>query len=73
MFSTLTAAPGLSLYTLVTAEPRAAAMAYAKHLVREQGVRLSAINYRRAPDGVITVTAPGAVGMRFPTPADNAR
>jgi hypothetical protein len=73
MFSTLTAAPGVSLYTLATTEPRAAAMAYAKHLVREQGVRLSTINYRRAPDGVITVTAPGTVGMRFPTPADNAR
>lgn len=74
MFSTIVEAQtGAEIYTHVTAEPRATAMAYAKHLVRNQGVALRTINYRRGPDGVIAVSAPGSLGMRFPTPEQSAR
>jgi hypothetical protein len=52
-------------YTVETPTPRATAMAYSKRLVRLHGVPLRQVNYRRGPDGVIMVTAPGHPALRF--------
>lgn len=55
-------------YTVETATPRATAMAYAKRLVRLHQVPLRQVNYRRGPDGVIMVSAPGHPALRFAIP-----
>jgi hypothetical protein len=63
------AAPrGRTTFAVESTDPRGAAMAYAKRLVREQGVRLRHVNYRRGPDGVLMVSAPGCLTIRFTTP-----
>jgi pyruvate/2-oxoglutarate dehydrogenase complex dihydrolipoamide acyltransferase (E2) component len=66
MLSAATMAPRTgATYTIETERPRASAMAYAKRLVREHGVALRDINYRRGPDGVLMVSGPACPSIRF--------
>ena len=60
--------PAISTITVETEQPRVGAMAYAKRLIREHGLRLSQVNYRRGPDGVLVVSAPGHSHVRFAVP-----
>jgi hypothetical protein len=66
-------ADGLATETIETESPRAAAMTYAKQLVRREGVALGMINYRRGPDGAIVVSVLGRATRRFVTPTFDLR
>jgi hypothetical protein len=73
MVATMPARTSQNTFTIETDRPRASAMAYARFLVRQRGVALSSINYRRGPDGVLMVSAPESPTLRFePLPSPDA-
>ena len=61
----------LPTLTIQTPAPRTTALAHARSLVRRHQVPLHRINYRRAPDGTLMVSAPGHRAIRFTLPTSH--